>query len=76
MDDEVKKEIKEIWEVGYYKLYKIAKEKGIDVKYEDVKKFVQNQKVYKEHVQTRDTEHGFIHSIHSDFEWFCDLIDY
>ena len=80
MNDEVKKEIKEIWEehnfCGYYKLYKIAKEKGIDVKYDDVKKFVQNQKVYKEHVQTRDTQHGFIHSIHSGFEWFCDLIDY
>jgi len=31
MDDDVKKEIKEIWEqnnfCGYYKLYKIAKEK-------------------------------------------------
>ena len=73
-------DMKRAWELynfpSYYKFYKILKELHHNVLYNDIKKFVKNQKIYKQHTQTIKRHHGYIHIVEKNFEWFCDLIDY
>ena len=75
-NDEMKSEWEKYNFPGYYKFYKILKEQKHDVLYKDIKTFVQRQKIYKEHTQTQKRQHGYIHSICKNFEFFADLIDY